>query len=211
MLKLDVNLTFLSSLTAKIFRRQYMTEKTLKWLTSLENSTKNKKLNCFNLADTCAIFSSFSQLADLFTNLLFSNVLWNFEFSIVSIFTAQGSSIFIKNQSNLSELLQNIQWWATKNLIWILSQIWIKNIDSSSSLKIQLTKKKLQLKINSIAYQQAIVCRGTFCFRVKTLSFKNLQYVAKFFWIFDKRRSKIDLFRLTREKEVKKVVRLIGH
>ena len=72
-------------------------------------------------------------------------------------------------------------------------------------------KRRLQLKIDLIVYQQAIVCRDTSCFRVRTLSFKNLQYVAKFFWVFDKRRSKIDLFRLTRERGVKRIVRLFDH
>ena len=72
-------------------------------------------------------------------------------------------------------------------------------------------KTKLQLKQNPIAYQQAIVYRGTFCFRARTLSFKNLQYVVKFFWIFDKRQSKIDFFKLAREKRVKKIVKLFDH
>ena len=72
-------------------------------------------------------------------------------------------------------------------------------------------KKRLQLKIDPIVYQRAIVCRGTFCFRARTVSFKDLQYVAKFFWVFDKRRPKIDLFRLTREREVEKVVKLFDH
>ena len=72
-------------------------------------------------------------------------------------------------------------------------------------------KKRLQLKQDSIVYQRAIVYRNTSCFRVRTLSFKNLQYVAKFFWIFNKRQLKVDLLRLTREKEVKRVVRLFDH
>ena len=74
-----------------------------------------------------------------------------------------------------------------------------------------IDKKKLRLKKNSIIYQQTIVCRGTFCFRVKILSFKKLQYVVKFFWIFDKRRSKIDFFNLTREKKMKKIVKLFDY
>ena len=157
------------------------------------------------------MFSSFNQFVDSFTNLFSSDVLWSFEFSIVSIFTIQKSSIFIKNQNNSSKLLQNIRWWTTKSLAWILSRIWTKNIDSSSSSKIRLTKKKLKLKINPIVYQRAIICRDTFCFRVRILSFKNLQYVAKFFWVFDKRRSKIDFCKLTREKKVKEIVKLFDH
>lgn len=72
-------------------------------------------------------------------------------------------------------------------------------------------KRRLQLKPILIAHQRAIVCRDTSCFRVRTSSFKNLQYVAKFSWVFDKRRSKVDLLRLAREREVKRVVKLFDY
>lgn len=86
MLKFNVNLTSLLNLTAKTFRKQYMTKRTLKWSTNLKNQTKYKKLNCFSSADTCVIISSFSQFVNLFTDLLFSNLSWTFEFLIVLIY-----------------------------------------------------------------------------------------------------------------------------
>lgn len=66
-------------------------------------------------------------------------------------------------------------------------------------------KRRLQLKSIPIAHQRTIVCCDTSCFRVKTLSSKDLRYVAKFSWVFDKRRSKVDLLKLARERGVKKV------
>lgn len=47
-------------------------------------------------------------------------------------------------------------------------------------------KRRLQLESDPIAYQRAIVCCGTSCFCARTLNFKDLQYVAKFFWVSDK-------------------------
>ena len=65
-------------------------------------------------------------------------------------------------------------------------------------------EKRLHLKSNSIVCQRTILCRDTFCFCVKIFSFKTLQYVVKFFWIFDKRRLKIDFYSLKREQKMKK-------
>ncbi|KAL9098173.1 MAG: hypothetical protein Q9163_006116 [Psora crenata] len=70
---------------------------------------------------------------------------------------------------------------------------------------------KLQLDPAPIAYQRAIVCRGTSCFRAKTPSSRNFQYVAKFSWVSDKRRPEADLLRLARERGVKGVAKLFGH
>jgi hypothetical protein len=72
-------------------------------------------------------------------------------------------------------------------------------------------ERRLQLEVDPIAYQRAIVCRGTSCFRARTLSSKNLQYVAKFSWVSDKRRPEADLLRLGRERGVEGVARLFGH
>ena len=55
------------------------------------------------------------------------------------------------------------------------------------------------------------MCRGTSCFRAKTPSSKNFQYVAKFSWVSDKRRPEADLLRLARERGVEGVARLFGH
>jgi hypothetical protein len=72
-------------------------------------------------------------------------------------------------------------------------------------------ERRLQLKVDPIAYQRAIVCRGTSCFRARTLGSKDLQYVVKFSWVSDKRRPEVDLLRLARQKEVKGVATLFGH
>ena len=72
-------------------------------------------------------------------------------------------------------------------------------------------ERRLQLDPAPIAYQRAIVCRGISCFRAKTPSSKNFQYVAKFFWVSDKRQPEADLLRLARERGVKGVAKLFGH
>lgn len=72
-------------------------------------------------------------------------------------------------------------------------------------------ERRLQLDPAPIAYQRAIVCRGTSCFRAKTPSSKNFQYVAKFSWVSDKRRPEVDLLRLARERGVEGVAKLFGH
>lgn len=72
-------------------------------------------------------------------------------------------------------------------------------------------ERRLRLEGDPIAYQRAIVCRGTSCFRARTLSSKDLQYVAKFSWVSDKRRPEADLLRLARERGVEGVARLFGH
>jgi len=41
--------------------------------------------------------------------------------------------------------------------------------------------RRLQLELIPIAYQRAIVCRDTSCFRATTPSSKDLRYVVKFF------------------------------
>ncbi|KAL8663744.1 MAG: hypothetical protein Q9168_008038, partial [Polycauliona sp. 1 TL-2023] len=72
-------------------------------------------------------------------------------------------------------------------------------------------ERRLQLDPAPIAYQRAIVCRGTSCFRAKTPSSKNFQYVAKFSWVSDKRQPEADLLRLARKRGVEGVARLFGH
>ncbi len=72
-------------------------------------------------------------------------------------------------------------------------------------------ERRLQLEPVPIAHQRAIVCRGTSCFRARTPSSKDLQYVAKFSWVSDKRRPEADLLRLARERGVEGVAKLFGH
>ena len=55
------------------------------------------------------------------------------------------------------------------------------------------------------------MCRGISCFRARTPSSKDLQYVAKFSWVSDKRRPEADLLRLARERGVEGVAKLFGY
>lgn len=72
-------------------------------------------------------------------------------------------------------------------------------------------EKRLQFEVDPIAYQRAIVCCGTSCFCVRTLSSKHLQYVAKFSWVSDKRQLEANFLRLARERGVEGVARLFNH
>ncbi|KAI4106232.1 MAG: hypothetical protein L6R37_002319 [Teloschistes peruensis] len=72
-------------------------------------------------------------------------------------------------------------------------------------------ERRLQLKPDPIAYQRAIVCRGTSCFRARTSSSEDLRYVVKFSWVSDKRQPEADLLRLARERGVEGVAKLFGH
>lgn len=72
-------------------------------------------------------------------------------------------------------------------------------------------ERRLQLESDPIAYQRAIVCRGTSCFRARLPGSEDLQYVAKFSWVSDKRQPEADLLRLARERGVKGVAKLFGH
>ena len=71
-------------------------------------------------------------------------------------------------------------------------------------------ERRLQLKSDLIAYQRAIVCRGTSCFRASIPSSEDPQYVVKFSWTSDKRRSEAELLRLARERGVEGVAKLFG-
>ncbi|SLM41353.1 1 protein kinase [Lasallia pustulata] len=71
-------------------------------------------------------------------------------------------------------------------------------------------ERRLQLESHLIAYQRAIVCRGTSCFRASIPSSEDPLYVVKFSWTSDKRRPEADLLRLARERGVEGVVKLFG-
>ncbi|KAA6407381.1 MAG: hypothetical protein FRX48_08929 [Lasallia pustulata] len=71
-------------------------------------------------------------------------------------------------------------------------------------------ERRLQLESHLIAYQRAIVCRGTSCFRASIPSSEDPRYVVKFSWTFDKRRPEADLLRLARERGVEGVAKLFG-
>ena len=48
-------------------------------------------------------------------------------------------------------------------------------------------KRRLQLESDLIAYQRAIVCRGTSCYCASIPSSEDPRYVVKFSWTSDKR------------------------
>lgn len=69
----------------------------------------------------------------------------------------------------------------------------------------------LYLEDKPIAFQRAIVCRGTTCYRVKRRVSKRPEYVLKFAWRSDKRQSEGKLLKLARERNVWGVAKLFGH
>ncbi|SLM36384.1 protein [Lasallia pustulata] len=71
-------------------------------------------------------------------------------------------------------------------------------------------ERRLQLESHLIAYQRAIVCRGTSCFRASIPSSEDPRYVVKLSWTSDKRRAEPDLLRLARERGVEGVAKLFG-
>ena len=71
-------------------------------------------------------------------------------------------------------------------------------------------ERRLQLESDLIAYQRAIVCRGTSCFRASIPSSEDPRYVVKFSWTSDKRQPEVDLLRLARERGVEGVAKLFG-
>ncbi|KAA6414276.1 MAG: hypothetical protein FRX48_02639 [Lasallia pustulata] len=71
-------------------------------------------------------------------------------------------------------------------------------------------ERRIQLESDLIAYQRAIVCRGTSCFRASIPGSEDLWYVVKFSWTSDKRRPEADLLRLARERGVEGVAKLFG-
>ena len=72
-------------------------------------------------------------------------------------------------------------------------------------------EERLRLDPSPIAYQRAIVCRGTACFRAMALDSKYWQYVVKFSWTSDRRAPETDLLRLARQRGVSGVAELFGH
>ena len=72
-------------------------------------------------------------------------------------------------------------------------------------------EERLRLDPSPIAYQRAIVCRGTACFRAMALNSKYWQYVVKFSWTSNRRAPETDLLRLARQRGVSGVAELFGH
>ena len=72
-------------------------------------------------------------------------------------------------------------------------------------------EERLRLDPSPIAYQRAIVCRGTACFRAMALDSEYPQYVVKFSWTSDRRAPETELLRLARQRGVSGVAELFGH
>ncbi|TFB07258.1 hypothetical protein CCMA1212_001248 [Trichoderma ghanense] len=72
-------------------------------------------------------------------------------------------------------------------------------------------KRKLELDANPIAFQRAIVCRGTSCFRARDVGSTELDTVVKFSWTSSKRPPEADLLTKAHERGVKGLAKLVGY
>ena len=72
-------------------------------------------------------------------------------------------------------------------------------------------RKKLQLGTDPIAFQRAIVCRGTSCYLAKPPRAEDYGYVVKFSWTSDLRPPEPDLLEKARERGVKGIAKVFGH
>ncbi|KAI9770216.1 MAG: hypothetical protein M1839_003244 [Geoglossum umbratile] len=71
-------------------------------------------------------------------------------------------------------------------------------------------EQRLYLEEEPIAFQRAIVCRGTTCYRARRPGAKDWEFVVKFSWRLDKRRAEGELLQLAKERGVWGVARLFG-
>ena len=71
--------------------------------------------------------------------------------------------------------------------------------------------RKLQLGTDPIAFQRAIVCRGTSCYLAKPSRAKDYGYVVKFSWTSDLRPPEADLLEKARKRGVKGIAKVFGH
>ncbi|KAL9098225.1 MAG: hypothetical protein Q9163_006079 [Psora crenata] len=92
---------------------------------------------------------------------------------------------------------------------------YIKKDDYSNYIILQeegkAGKEKLRLEDKPIAYQHAIVCRGTTCYRAKRLNTVDWEFVVKFSWRSDKRRAEGELLQLAKDRRVWGVAQLFGY
>lgn len=75
----------------------------------------------------------------------------------------------------------------------------------------EVDEENLYLEDQPIAFQRAIICRGTTCYRAKRQHSKNWEFVAKFSWRSDKRSAEGTLLKLAKERNVWGVAQLFGH
>jgi hypothetical protein len=72
--------------------------------------------------------------------------------------------------------------------------------------------KKFELWPDPIAYQRAIICRGTSCYLARGIDEENVyNYVVKFSWTSDLRRAEATLLEKAHARKVKGVVKVVGH
>ena len=72
-------------------------------------------------------------------------------------------------------------------------------------------KKRFQLHPDLIAVQQAIVCRGTTCYRAKLVGSKSWDYVVKLSWRSSKRPAEAELLKLAQQRDVQGVAKIFAH
>ena len=75
----------------------------------------------------------------------------------------------------------------------------------------QAKEERLDLEDQPIAFQRAIVCRGTTCYRAKRQGLSLPEFVVKFSWRSDKRRAEGELLKLAKKKNVWGVAEIFGH
>lgn len=75
----------------------------------------------------------------------------------------------------------------------------------------ETTEERLYLEDQPIALQQAIVCRGTTCYRAKRQTGSRWELVVKFSWRSDKRRAEGELLQLAKKRHIWGVAELFGH
>lgn len=78
-------------------------------------------------------------------------------------------------------------------------------------LEEETKKDRVYLEDTPIAFQRAIVCRGTACYRAKKRGSQRWQYVVKFAWRSDKRQAEGELLKLAKERNVWGVAKLTDH
>ncbi|KAF2453067.1 hypothetical protein BDY21DRAFT_388293 [Lineolata rhizophorae] len=78
-------------------------------------------------------------------------------------------------------------------------------------LEEEAKEEHVYLEDKPIAFQRAIVCRGTACYRARKRGSQQWQYVVKFAWRSNKRQAEGELLRLAKERNVWGVAKLINH
>ncbi|OJD11578.1 hypothetical protein AJ78_07680 [Emergomyces pasteurianus Ep9510] len=86
-----------------------------------------------------------------------------------------------------------------------------RNERGSKSITVKgpgISEEKVLRLGEMLSFQRAIVCRGTTCFLAND---GQVEGVAKFSWVSDKRRPEAELLELAGQKNVQGVARIIGH